>query len=304
MTIPQNAKPPQTLRPDAVDPHRSSCSDAASPSFKGCFSEQFLAQQKFDEYYAFPGRDGKLVKMLCNHRRYNTPPFSYFDPKWPRTAFLITGSNYAVVDLDKCFHDGQPKPWAQAFLRKWTQRTAHEVSVSGSGAHLLFNVSEEIPVELHGIHQWDSDDNDGKAELFVNRKWIAHTGKPIFSVAHPEVLQISIAELRDLMQELQTIRPERRAFGGLKSESDGTLPEMDSDFDIDAFLGWLDIPVRRTDANSETTFFRLVRCPWSTEDADSTHCTDRCMTNPSITFGGTLGFSCFHPSCSKRGICC
>jgi hypothetical protein len=273
-----------------------------------CFSPAFLARPQFGEYALFRSEKGALSKRTTTHPKYNTGPFSLIDPDWRRVAFHISGSNFACVDLDKCFNSSLAKPWASKFLLRWTLRTAHEISASKTGAHLFFHVCEPIPEDMQGLHFWDEaegaiGDAAGKAELYVNRKWLALTGTPVFNDPHPAVTEITVAELRELMEELAAMRPHgksthkrvQRPRQGI-SPTSSPLPEMQEGFDIQDFLQWLNIPVRKVESAQCVTYYRLESCPFKPDSRWEWR------TNPSITMGETLGFVCHHVDCCDKGI--
>jgi hypothetical protein len=278
-----------------------------------CFSEDFLAQRQFGTYQTSRSASGKLLKFPA-HKQYNAPPFSYLDANAKQVAFHGTGSNIAVTDLDSCFHNERVKPWAAKFVQKQTLRTAHEISVSGTGAHFFDKIIGEIPPDLQGIHLWDQregaqGDDTGKVELYVNTKWIALTSKPIYNEPHPVVRELTVEQLREYISELAALRPQHRTAHKVDRyqsvEVSGELPGLDERFDINIFLKWLDIPVWKTEQIKSTTFYRLEYCPFRPQSGHE------CM--PAITLGETLGFTCHHPSCTdvhigdvvsnKKGVC-
>lgn len=276
------------------------------PKWSTCFSQDFLALRQFSNSVdVFPSKDdpSKLVK-IPGHRHYNTPPFSHLDPRTLRATFHGTRSGYVTLDFDSVFpnKDGVPLPEFDALLRKYASLTMHEVSVSGKGAHFYIKMVEPLPFEMRGrILYFKTPRVVGSIEAYLETKWTALTGVPLFGKPHPEPLQLTVKTLQSLLDELATIRP-LFAPGGVKPQSDGPLPAMDTNFDIQQFLIWLEIPVCRVEDRGDTNFYRLKFCPWSSDDSTSSHFRDHCTTAPAIALGGSLGFSCQHPSCQGRGI--
>ena len=169
------------------------------------FSTEFLSMRQFSAPFETFKRGDDLVKVPAHHK-YNSPPFDFLGETPLRPAFHLAGSGVFVVDVDKCFYrDGRQlrmKPWSVKFLLKYKELTAHEFSVSGNGAHFYIKALGELN-ELRGLHSWKTREGAGGVELYIDMKWVAVTGKPLFNNPHPQMLELDADGIRALMAEIE-----------------------------------------------------------------------------------------------------
>jgi AAA domain len=176
--------------------------------FAANFSAEFLELHQFSSPYRTYEENGKLKKLPAKSD-YNTPPFDQLPSPPEKVSLHLTEANIAVADADHCFRkDGSPKPWAERFVTKYAGLTAHEFSASATGGHFLFELEEGIPKDEVIVREAEgvSGDDAGHTDLFVNTRWIALTGRPLFGRPHPKMMRLSREGLAALKAEVIATR--------------------------------------------------------------------------------------------------
>jgi hypothetical protein len=182
--------------------------------------------------------------------------------------------------------DWKTDPLAQPFeyIPAWAQQiitalgSYWEWSPSGKGCHGWFTTEKPVTFKRDGL------------EVYSGGRYLTVTFRPLPG-ASPEIITLKEEFLRSYIAEHYAAT---LSVAGEFGE-DAPIPELDPEFNIQAFLDWLRIPVRTTDTANGVTYYRLAECPFWAHD-------NGWKANPSITVGRTLGFQCHAASCSEHNI--
>lgn len=144
-------------------------------------------------------KDGRLTKMpytTMGQRASSTDPAHWcgFDDalaavgRFDGMGIVFTGSQLGV-DLDHCIKDGVVSEEIAAFIEQ--AQTYTEVSPSGTGLHLYFNLTAPLTLERN---------RHGSVECYISGRYFTVTGKP-WSTSYP-IRTVTPAQALDLLRLL------------------------------------------------------------------------------------------------------
>ena len=123
-------------------------------------------------------------------------------------GLCLLGANIGVADLDNCYvvETGAIAPWAQAIIDRAPKGTYCEISVSGTGLHLLGEATGKRLIRKYPAAEAAADDDvAGSFELFRNAsRYITISGLVIHSASG------KLTDIDPLLNELHTEGEERR----------------------------------------------------------------------------------------------